>query len=476
MSTRRCGDEPVAAGIIDRRAFLRRGAAGAAAIAVGARPSIGDAGAQPTRPNLLFILADDLGYADLSAFGRTDYRTPNIDALVAEGVRFTNAYAAASTCTPTRVAFMTGRYPQRFDPSLQRPIPWGGGVGAPRPRHGLSPALHTFPERVRRAGYHTALIGKWHLGFPLEFSPLRHGFDEFYGIRGGGADYFTHTGRDGAPDLWDRDVPAEQVGYLTDLLTDRAIEYVTRRHDAPFYLSLHYNAPHWPWEGPADTHGANPPHHFSDGGSTAIFAEMMRSLDDNIGRLMAALARAGRERDTLVVFASDNGGERYSHNAPWSNGKFTLWEGGIRIPLAMRWTGRLPRGTSSAQPAISMDWTATLLAAAGAAADPASPLDGIDLLPFALGRAPSLDRPLFWRQPDPVAAPQSAARRGRWKYLRIGAREHLFDLAADPGERTDLSARSPDVLASLRDAWHAWNAEMVPVPPAPAATRPPAPA
>ena len=438
---------------LTRRQFLL--SSGVAAAALLSRPERFFAAAPP---NLVFILCDDLGYGDVSAFGRPDYRTPNIDRLVAEGVRFTNAYAAASTCTPTRVAFMTGRYPQRQHPDLQRPMGWGTPANG-LPTYGLSPAIPTVPQLLKRAGYDTALVGKWHLGFAPEFSPLRHGFDEFFGIKGGGADYFTHTARRGIPELHEGDVPAERVGYLTDLLSDRAAEFVSRRRQRPFYLSLHYNAPHWPWEGPKDTHGDSMPHDFVAGGSQKIFREMMLSLDAGIGRVLAALTRAGRDQDTLVIFTSDNGGERYSYNWPWSDGKFSLYEGGIRVPLALRWKGTLRAGRQCDQLAISMDWTATLLGAAGATA-PAS--DGIDLLPCARGGA-STARTLYWRQPDPVGAPQSAVRRGPWKYLRSGDSEYLFDLAQDPGEKADLKARYPQVVAELRDAWRRWDAEMVPI-------------
>ena len=443
-----------------RREFLRSGAAAALSLAAAPAAVL----AQDRRPNLLFILADDLGYGDVSAYGRSEYRTPNIDRLIAEGARFTNAYTAASTCTPTRVGFVTGRYPARFSPALQVPIGWGVPVEGEQPTIGLSPSIPTIGSRLKKAGYRTALVGKWHLGFLPEFGPLRHGFDEFFGIKGGGADYFTHTGGDGKPDLWEGEVPAERVGYLTDLLTAKAVEYVGRAHTQPFYLSLHYNAPHWPWEGPHDVHGANPQHSFRDGGSPAVFAEMMRSLDDGVGNVMSALARAGHDRDTLVIFTSDNGGERYSNNHPWANGKFTLWEGGIRVPLALRWPGRIPAGGSSSQAAISMDWTATLLAAGGVRPTAAEPLDGIDLLPYARGQRAASGRALFWRQPKADSAAAFAARRGKWKYLRIGDEEKLFDLEADPGEKTDLREREPRVFQSLKAEWEKWNSGMEKMP------------
>jgi arylsulfatase A-like enzyme len=443
---------------LDRRQFIAA-AAGIATLAWSPERLL----TQARRPNLLFILADDLGYGDLSAFGRPDYRTPNIDRLITDGVRFTNAYAAASTCTPTRVAFMTGRYAQRLAPELQRPMGWGTRETG-LPKYGLANSHPTLPALLKRAGYRTALVGKWHLGFLPEFGPNRHGFDEFFGIHGGGADYFTHTGGTGLHDLWENEVPAERIGYMTDLLSDRAAAYVGRRHDRPFYLSLHYTAPHWPWEGPADRHGADATHHFIDGGSRPVFAEMMQSLDRGVGRVVAALKRAGLDRDTLVIFTSDNGGERFSYNWPWTNGKFTLWEGGIRVPLAMRWPGKLRPGSATDQLAISMDWAATLLAAAGAAPDPAYPLDGIDLLPFARGERSTATRTLFWRQPYPNETPHAAARRENWKYLRVGGEEHLFDLAVDSGEKANLRTHRPDVFERLREEWRVWDAQMVPVP------------
>jgi arylsulfatase A-like enzyme len=396
----------------------------------------------------------------VSAFGRPDYKTPQIDKLVADGVRFTNAYTAASTCTPTRVALATGRYPQRQSPDLQRPMGWGTAENG-LPTYGLSPTIPTVAKWLKGAGYETALVGKWHLGFGPEYSPLKHGYDEFFGIKGGGADYFTHTGRRNLPDLWEGDVPVDRVGYMTDLLSDRASEYVARKHGKPFFLSLHYTAPHWPWEGPAESHGANPQHDMTNGGSQPVFAEMMRSLDAGIGRVIRALDRSGRDRDTLVIFTSDNGGERYSYNWPWTDGKFTLWEGGIRVPAAMRWPGTLPRGKSCVQLAITMDWTATMLAAAGASV-PAGALDGMNMLPCARGAGP-VERTLFWRQPDPIASPHAAAHRGNWKYLRAGTREFLFDVSVDPGEKADLKAQYPDVLRDLRSAWEGWNAGMVPM-------------
>ena len=298
---------------VTRREFLEITAGSAMASAVGSVP--GNRLTQRPRPNILFILADDLGCGDLSCYGRPDYQTPTLDRLAQQGIKFTSAYSAAAVCTPTRCAFVTGRYPQRLEVGLQEPLTRRSPTNV-----GLPPGHPTVASLVGRNGYDTALIGKWHLGWRPEFGPNRHGYDEFFGILSGAADYFRHQFADGAAvgtrggeDLWENLTPIERTGYLTDLLTDRAVEYIARKHVRPFYLSLHYTAPHAPWEGPEDAatdhagHGDGP---MTGGGSLRIFASMMTNLDAGIGRALAALGRAGLEENTLVIFTSDNGGER----------------------------------------------------------------------------------------------------------------------------------------------------------------------
>jgi len=437
-----------------RRDFLGA-TAGAAAAAVVAPHA---AHAQQ-RPNVLFILADDLGYADLSCFGRPDYETPVLDRLADEGAKLTSAYSAGAVCTPTRCAFITGQYPQRFDVGLEEPLT------AQSPPVGLPPAQPTIASRMRAAGYDTALIGKWHLGWRPEYRPNRHGFDEFYGSLSGALDYFTHIAPDSGemtlPDLWDNDQRVTTDGYLTDVFTDRAVDFVSRERSRPFYLSLHYTAPHGPWEGPADrasvdhtTHGPGP---MIAGGSPAIYAAMMRSLDDGIGRVLAALRRAQLERDTLVIFTSDNGGERYSSNAPFSFAKGNLYEGGIRVPAIVRWPGVVPAGRVTDQAAITMDWTRTILAAAGAQVSAAQPLDGDDLLPVLRGERAAYDRALFWR-----TRTRDAARIGRFKYVQEGGAEHLYDLGADAGEKTDVKTREAAAFADAKSRHAAWASGMLP--------------
>ena len=446
--------------ILSRRSFLQ---SSFAAAAFSAFPRLRPTGGRP--PNILFILADDLGYGDLSCYGRPDYHTPQIDGLARDGLRFTSNYTAAAVCTPTRVALMTGRYPARLPIGLVEPLAYGDeSVGLP-PEHPTPASL------LKRAGYETALIGKWHLGFLPEHGPIRHGFDEFYGILSGGVDYFSHRVPSGKLDLHEGNVTVDRAGYMTDLLTDRAVQYVRRRHPAPLYLALHYTAPHWPWEGPADTAASRGyrtvadsvkdrfVNGYADGGSLRVFAAMMQRLDEGVGRILRALEDAGQSRNTFIVFTSDNGGERYSYNWPASEGKASLHEGGIRVPAIVRWPGQVPAGRATDQTVITMDWTATMLALGGISGDPRYPLDGVDLLPLCRGRAARFDRALFWR-----TLKEDAARQGAWKYLRSGKDELLFDIPNDPGERADLAPYRPETLTQLRDQFREWNAKMLPRP------------
>jgi arylsulfatase A-like enzyme len=442
---------------MNRRQFLNTTVAATAAGALSAPLEA----ASPS--NILFILADDMGYGDLSCYGRPDYKTPVLDRMAAEGLKFTDAYASAPVCTPTRTAFITGRYPQRLPIGLEEPLVDSNMT------IGIPPEHPTIATQIRQAGYETALIGKWHLGNLREFGPNRHGFDEFYGINGSGADYFTHTNTLGAYDLYNNTEIAKDEGYLTDLFTDRAIRYITRKHTKPFYLSLHYNAPHWPWEGPKDkdiSHDhrlvktGKPGNYIqAAGGSRETYGEMVKAMDEGIGKVLHALKISGLEKNTMVVFTSDNGGERYSFNWPFSFDKLNLWEGGLRVPAMVHWPGTVAAGKVTHQPVTTMDWTATLMALAGAKADPNYPLDGESILEVCQGKREPFERTLFFR-----LTTQDAARMGNWKYLREGRNEHLFDLAKDPGEKADLRYDHPGVFETIRAKYQAWNAMMLPNP------------
>ena len=411
------------------------------------------------QPNIIFILADDLGWGDLSCYGRPDYGTPNLDLLALQGTRFTDAYSASAVCTPTRCGYITGRYPARFRIGLEEPLK------ANNLAVGLEPGLPTIASLLKQSGYDTALIGKWHLGSRPEWGPNAHGFNEFFGILAGAGDYFLHKNGLGQPDLYENLTPVARNGYLTDLLTERAISYVKKPRSAPFFLSLHYTAPHWPWQGPKGgetvpfTDKAPEPATMARGGSLKLYAEMMKSLDDGVGRVMQSLRAAGVDRRTLVIFTSDNGGERFSYEWPFSGQKGDLLEGGIRVPAIVRWPGVVPANRVTQQMAITMDWTATFLAIAEADVAARHSLDGIDLLPVIKGSSPVRDRTFFWR-----IGTQDAVREGKWKFLRNGEDRHLFDLTLDQHERADFSEKHPEVLQRLTREFDEWNDQMLPRP------------
>ncbi len=418
----------------------------------------------PSPPNILFILADDLGYADVSCCGRRDFTTPNIDRIAAEGVRFSQAYANSAVCTASRVALITGRYQYRLPVGLEEPL----STRVPR-KIGLPPDHPTLPSLLKRAGYRSVLIGKWHLGILPDFGPLQSGYDHFWGFRSGAVDYFTH--KSGPPtsdteDLWHDDTRISQSGYLTTLLGSRTVDLVEAyaKSRQPFLISLHFNAPHWPWEAPGDEAEAmrlTSLFHY-DGGTQRTYRRMIQHMDLQIGRVLQTLDASGIADNTIVIFTSDNGGERYSDTWPFTGRKTELLEGGLRVPALMRWPGRIPPGTVSEQVTITMDWLPTLLAAAGTAPDPMFPSDGIDLLPLLAPEGAPRPRKLFWRY---KYNDQQAARDGDWKYLKILDNTFLFDLAQDPMERANLKERRKDIYERLVAEWNEWNATMLPLDP-----------
>ena len=452
---------------LSRRGFAGAlGAAGLAAAAV-STPAPGERafaaradrrGAR--RPNVLVILADDLGYGDLGCYGVHDIRTPHLDRLAASGVRFTDGYSASAVCSPNRVALYTGRYQQRIPAGLPEPIRAGSpGIPADHP---------TLATRLRDAGYETAMVGKWHGGFLPDHGPLRSGWDEFYGCYSGGIDYFSKISSEGQYDLYDGEEQVQDDRYVTDIFTERAVDFVRRDHDRPWLLNLNFTTPHWPWEGPGDRAvsdeltarikgGETRALFHYDGGSLDTYREMVESLDASIGRVLDALRRSGQLQDTLVLFASDNGGERFSHNWPLSGNKVDLYEGGIRVPTILSWPDRIDGRQVSDQTVHTLDWHATILELAGAEAEPGYEPDGTSLAGYLLRGRPVPQRDLFWRMVG-----QRALRRGDLKYVRTEGTDHLYDLAADVREQADLAGRRPADLASLRSAWESIDAELLP--------------
>jgi arylsulfatase A-like enzyme len=438
---------------MSRRTLLRGTALGSIALAVGVDKAFGQQVSGP--PNIVFIMADDLGYADVSCYGRPDISTPNIDGLAAKGVRFLQAYANSAVCSATRTALITGRYQYRLPIGLEEPLA-GRDVGLP-------PDHPTLPSLLKKAGYGTTLVGKWHLGLLPKFGPLQSGYDHFYGFRGGAVDYYTHANK--KDDLWDDDVQVHQMGYLTDMLGSRAVDVVNgyAKSGRPFLISLHFNAPHWPWEAPGDQAESNRLRSASslfdfDGGTQKTYQRMIQEMDLQIGRVLEALNANGIAKNTIVIFTSDNGGERFADTWPFTGRKTELLEGGLRIPAIISWPASIPQGRTTDQVAVTMDWMPTLLAAAGLSSDPAFLPDGINLLPMLKQDAATVERKLFWRY---KANAQRAARDGDYKYLKILDNTFLFNVVEDPMERANLKERHKDVYDRIMAEWHEWNATML---------------
>lgn len=425
---------------------------------------------QPTRPNIVFIVADDLGYADLGCYGGRDASfgpvSPVLDSLAARGLKLTQGYSNSPVCSPTRFALMTGRYQYRLRGAAEEPI---NSKSRGSTTLGLPPEHPTLPSLLRDAGYRTALMGKWHLGYPPAFSPLRSGYDEFFGPMSGGVDYFTHCSSTGQHDLYLGEAEQQEDGYLTDLITDHGLDFVRRmaggaRSGTPFFLSLHYTAPHWPWETRDDEALAQEVKgnlFHLHGGNIDTYRRMIHHMDEGIGRLMDLLRAEGLERNTLVVFTSDNGGERFSDNWPLVGGKMDLTEGGIRVPWIAHWPAVIAPGSTSTQTCMTMDWSATMLDAAGAPAAASHPLDGRSLMPLLRDATWHDDQPLFWRMNH---RGQRAMRHGPWKYLRVDGHDYLFNLEGDERERANLAPIAPERLAAMVQAWEAWEATMPPIP------------
>ncbi|KAA5537990.1 sulfatase [Roseiconus nitratireducens] len=406
------------------------------------------------RPNIVFILADDLGYGDVGCYGCTDIQTPVLDQLATEGVRFTDFYANAAVCSPTRIAFLTGRYQQRL--GLDNAL-YYQEMGRGLPTDG-----ETIADDLRSAGYTTGISGKWHVGYDRQRQPHQQGFDHFFGLLGGNHHYFDHMDRIGVPDLWLDNAPIKREGYSTDLITEDAITFIESHHEAPFFLYLSHAAPHFPYQAPGDRDKPVKPKTKSwQQGDRETYVAMVERMDDGIGKVLATLDALDLRQKTLVVFTSDNGGSTWSRNAPLRGEKSTIWEGGVRVPCLARWPGVLPEGQVTSQVGITMDWTATFRRLAGVANDDAGE-DGMDLLPVLTGQEPNQTRTLFWRRKKgPVRKNVEeglAVRKGKWKLIKQATGErYLFDLQSDIGETQNLIDQHPDLAANLDAELVAWE-------------------
>jgi len=325
---------------------------------------------------------------------------------------------------------------------------------------GLSPENPTLPSLLKKAGYETYLVGKWHMGFSLKFSPIKHGFDEFFGFNGGGIDYISHTDPYGNNDLYENETLVTRDGYMTDLLSQRAEDIIRRKHDKPFFLCVTFNAPHWPWQVPGD---AAYPHGFQSwqqNGNPSKYAGMVKSMDSAIGRIVKLVDDMGLANNTVVIFTSDNGGERFSDQGIYKGSKMMLWEGGIREPAIVRWPGKIKENSTSLQVVTTFDWTATILGLAKAKADPKFPLDGIDVSEILAEKKPEVKRTLYWRISQ--RRNHKAMRDGVWKWIRDEKNEeYLFDVSRDPSEKEDLKTKYPEIFERLKKKYEAWEASML---------------
>lgn len=427
------------------------------------------------KPNIVYILADDLGYADTGPYGCPDAKTPHIDRLAAEGVRFTNFYAMGPECTPSRTAILTGRYPQRAG-GMECAI-GTGNVGryddaialAEKRDLGLPSRLAVLAPALKTVGYTNAAFGKWHQGYEPKFHPLDQGFDTFTGFLGGNVEYFRHVEQsDLAVYLRGRE-PVTREGYLTHLITEDAVAFLderAREPGQPFFLYLPHASPHFPFQGPNDDTGRLPTKEEWNTGTRLTYVAMLEDLDAAVGRVLSALEKYGQAADTLVIFASDNGAQPPGLNTPWRDHKGTLFEGGIRVPCVVRWPGVIEPGTVSGQVGTLMDLSASLLRIAGAAVPDGKGLDGIDILQHLTSGSPDRSRTLFWRYRR-ESVTWWAAREGALKLVRRAdgdrVEEWLFDLASDPGETRSLAPERPGDYSRLQRALLQWEREVVPM-------------
>lgn len=433
-------------GNLNRRTMIR--SLGASALTLGANPSFG---ASTDKPNIVVIVSDDHGYGDVSAYDHpSEVKTPNIDRIARQGVRFTQGYASAYVCAPTRAALMTGRYPQRF-----------GFYTASDSRAGLPLTETTIADLLRQEGYSTGAFGKWHLGLDMDHHPVRRGFGEFYGFLGhGGHDYFDLKPTEQKYDsIWRNDRVIEDTGYLTDNLGREAVSFIQRHAKKPFFLYLAFNAVHFPLQAPASTiknyDTGNP--------KRDTLLAMLEHEDRAVGRLLDELKAKGLDKNTLIVFFSDNGGARNNaaNNGALRDFKHSVYEGGIRVPFLMSWPAKLRPNTAFREPVICMDVLPTVAAAAGLALPKDREYHGKNLLPHLNGGSsgPVHDW-LFWDGDEK----KLAARNGRWKLVSNNGRSELFDVEADMSEKSNLAAQNPEIVRRLQaglDAWRQGNAPRI---------------
>lgn len=414
-------------------------------------------------PNVVMIVADDLGYGDLGCYGNEANPTPHIDALAENGIRFTDYHSAGAMCSPTRASMLTGFYPQRFGAAFD-----GALSKANAHQEGLPLGAVTIAEALKSKGYATACFGKWHLGYVAPMIPTRQGFDAFRGLLSGDGDHHTQIDRSGHEDWYTNETIAMEEGYTADLITRHSVDFIEANTDKPFFLYVPHLAIHFPWQAPDD-----PPQRkkgidymkdkwgiIPDPQNVAPHVKgMLESLDASVGNIVDAIDEMGLADDTLIILTSDNGGyinygprfQNISSNGVYRGQKTEVYEGGHRVPLIVSWKGQIESGVSDAL-THSNDWMPTLLALAETGE---METDGVNLLPHLLRGEEVADRPLFWRTRSGYAV-----RQGLWKLCSVGKKTELYHLGNDPGETTNLASEKPELVRELSDAWTEWNEDV----------------
>ncbi|MFW6146678.1 MAG: sulfatase-like hydrolase/transferase [Planctomycetota bacterium] len=410
-------------------------------------------------PNIVLIMADDLGYGDLSCFGSEQIATPSIDALADRGVTLRDYHSSGPVCTPTRAALMTGRYQQRS--GLEGVIL----VKGPTRQTGLDAEQnHCLVRSLGQAGYATGIFGKWHLGYRTEFNPVHHGFDRFRGYVSGNVDYHSHVDNSGVPDWWDNLDKIEEQGYVTDLVSRGAVDFIKQNRDRPFFCFVSHEAPHWPYQGrhdpPERFPGGKPGKDFESWGARpdrqTAYKEMVEAMDEGVGWIVQELRRLDLEGNTLVLFCSDNGAtSEVGSNGPLRGAKGDVFEGGHRVPAVAAWPGRIAPRSVSDETVLAMDLLPTFLTLTRQRVSTPQPLDGIDVSPALLDQRALRQRDVFWRYHD-----KAAARRGPWKLVRDGDGSRLFNLDDDLAEQNDRADDEPDTTRALQAAREAWEQDV----------------
>lgn len=409
-----------------------------------------------SKPNIVMIVVDDMGYGDFGCYGNKTHITPNIDKLAQEGALLTDFHTNGALSSPTRAALLTGRYQQYYGIE-------GVVTAAGHRDFGLSTNAPTIAKVLRKGGYQTAIFGKWHLGYEPKFNPIHHGFDQFVGYLSGNVDYFSHIDQAGYEDWWNDDVKKTEEGYTTEIITNHAVNYINGHKNKPFFLYVPYEACHSPMQGPND----EPVRKMVNGKMKnikgkrqdypVIYKEMVESLDKNVGRIMQALSENDLDENTLVLFFSDNGGSRFSCNDPWSGGKGSLLEGGHRVSSLVRFPNRIKPGTVSDEIFMTIDVMPTLCEVAGISLEGVEH-DGFSYLQTLTKNVSMPDRPIFWRM-----ALEICVRKGDWKLTtdRNYNNPVLINLKSDPKEKNNIASTHQEIVKELLKLIKEWDKNFI---------------